>query len=255
MIHPSVVEGTLRVYFPTSGAVGSVPDAARPGPMTMVDSCAGELLANVIPRKAVELINNHASSVMDEDSARHSNLVRGWASKCCKVNFVKERAFVPEKKVPGSFVGWTSGVVYLSSEALSATELSANIASIRNHLHYITGGVPQAAASTSLASPSIQARLHLTKMKSYERGQSRRKALDYMYDFLEDAFEEKNLSMLDALLEGASVEFLDSTLSVSLLRATSRAKKSLVNWRLYKFKVIESLQEDPSRGVLLRGID
>jgi len=91
-------------------------------------------------------------------------------------------------------------------------------------------------------------------MKIYEAAESRRRALDYMYDFLEEAFEQKNLKMIDHMLFLSSEQLVDHSLSVSFLRATSRVRKSLVYWKYYEFKVRESLSGHPDAKKLLKGL-
>lgn len=118
----------------------------------------------------------------------------------------------------------------------------------------VSSGVVHATAPSDLDSAEVEAQLHLNKMCAFERLYSRRRALDYMYDFLEDAFFEKKISMVDDALVHACSGLIGGSLAVSFLRATSRAKAKLRFWNYYYAHVKNSLKDDPDSARILRGL-
>ena len=60
--------------------------------------------------------------------------------------------------------------------------------------------------------------------------------------------------MLNCLLYSAADELRDSSLGVSLLRATFRARKELAMWNFYRDVIQKSLHDHPDAKKLLRGL-
>lgn len=109
-------------------------------------------------------------------------------------------------------------------------------------------------SGSTVVSPRNDALLHLRNIKRYEVRYSRRKALDYMFDALEQAFDNMEVEMLNCMLNAAGQELDPHGLGISLLRATFRGRKSLVMWSVYRKVVEESLHDHPDRRKLLRGL-
>ncbi|WP_157015858.1 hypothetical protein [Pseudomonas batumici] len=116
------------------------------------------------------------------------------------------------------------------------------------------GSVLISDADSTVSSPKVDAKLHLYNIKQYEISYSRRTALNYMFHTLEDAFENREVEMLNCLLYSAADELLDSSLSVSLLRATFRARSELAMWSFYRDVVQKKLRDHPDAKKLLRGL-
>lgn len=110
---------------------------------------------------------------------------------------------------------------------------------------------PKASTASNV---ELEAELHLSKMKHFERASSRRRALDYMYEFLEEAFAAKKLEMINEMLLKASTGLVGHSLSVGFLRATSRARDRLSFWNYYFDAVRVGLEGDPDSERLLRGL-
>lgn len=149
-----------------------------------------------------------------------------------------------------SLKSWSSICTVIESNLASTYVGSEIYSGCINHSAYLSGMV----GSSELDTPSVQAKMHLKKMLSFERNYSRRKALDYMYSFLEDAFSDKDLNMIDEALCHASEQLVGSSLSVSFLRATSRAKGKLYFWNYYYAKVKSGLADGADAARVLRGL-
>ena len=100
---------------------------------------------------------------------------------------------------------------------------------------------------STVSSPRSDAKLHLHNLKQYEISYSRRRAL-------EDAFERKEVDMLNWMLYSAADELRDTSLGVSLLRATYRARSELKMWNVYRDIVQLNLHDHPDAKKLLRGL-
>lgn len=118
----------------------------------------------------------------------------------------------------------------------------------------VLGGALISDAESTASSPKVDAKLHLYNIKQYEAVRSRRYALNYMFHTLEDAFERKEVEMLNYMLYTAADELQGSSMAVSLLRATFRARNELVMWGYYRNVVQRSLRDDPDAKKLLRGL-
>jgi len=118
----------------------------------------------------------------------------------------------------------------------------------------VLGGALISDAESTVSSPKVDAKLHLYNIKQYEVVRSRRYALNYMFHTLEDAFERKEVEMLNYMLYSAADELQGSSMSVSLLRATFRARNELPMWGYYRDVVQHSLRDDPDAKKLLRGL-
>jgi hypothetical protein len=100
----------------------------------------------------------------------------------------------------------------------------------------------------------LQAELLVSTMKTFLHANSRRKALDYMYEVLEDAYSESDLGLVNEMLFCASKILIGDSLAVSFLRATSRVKNRSIYWAFYCSRVKQSLEGNPDADRILRGL-
>jgi hypothetical protein len=114
--------------------------------------------------------------------------------------------------------------------------------------------VDMADSSSTALSPKASAKLHIYNMLQYEAVRSRGEALEYMFDFLEQSFEHKEVEMLNLLLYTAARDLRTSSLGVSLLRGTFRAKKDLTMWAVCRDAMYSSMQSSPDSKKLFRGL-
>lgn len=225
MINPAVREAALRVYFPASED------------KTDSSSC--------LPTVSY--------------SAWNSSITANTSSMALQRHAVTMPIFIGDDVYSAKVVDSASKVVMygdssgasIGRDAWYPISLCAN-AFNDYWTHYED---PLFGHSNTIDSFKVEGELHLLKMKTYEASESRRRALDYMYDFLEDAFERNHLRMIDHMLLLSAEKLLKHSLSVSFLRATSRARKHLVYWKFYESKVRESLVGNPDAKKLLKGLD
>jgi hypothetical protein len=155
----------------------------------------------------------------------------------------------------GSDIGFAR-INYACTSPSFDTHLTRAVATFSNlaKKFAVFGGALLADSESTVSSPKVDAKLHLHNIKQYEAVRSRRYALNYMFHTLEDAFERKEVEMLNFMLYSAADELLGSSMSVSLLRATFRARNELAMWSYYRDVVQHSLRDDPDAKKLLRGL-
>lgn len=225
MINPVVVEDSLRVFFPTSDDAGS-------------STVAGHSTVNYFDAAPpVEVVYLSPSCVRVVDDVADKNSMFRNSSICNDVTFFGDYIGLRD-------LGFTKPAVATIGGCIRS--VYATVVNVRGVSQLVNDG---------LDSAETQAELHLYKMRMFEALESRRRALDYMYDFLEDAFENRDTRMIDHMLLLASRDLVGHSLSVSFLRATSRARKHLSFWRLFSSKVRNSLMDHPDANKLLKGLD
>jgi len=135
---------------------------------------------------------------------------------------------------------------YITVDHLTAELFGAMRFSEENSLH------PK---SSTIDSFELEAETHINKLKFFESHFSRRRALDYMYELLEDAFAAKKLAMIDELLLSASHNLIGTSIAISFLRATQRAKDRLTFWPYFYYNIKASLDDNPEAKTMLRGLE
>lgn len=237
MINPVVAENALRVYFPS---VEPTETSVHTRVSYPIFTCGDEITsvaANLV-RVAV-------------DSCPGVTLIGGGEVGVEDSKF-RKASHNPEVVFSGDYVGLKNIGLPRFKQGLKGyctpSLRKGHLYDVRSH--YVVDNL-----FAGLDSSEVQAELHLFKMQVFEALESRRRALDYMYDFLEDAFSQKDISMINHMLFLASTSLVGHSLSVSFLRATSRARKQLTFWRLFESRVRSSLKDNPNAKKLLKGLD
>lgn len=223
MISPVVIDNSLKSFFPSSG-VGTENSSTSSSVLFSVGTCLSSSTRPGTHWVDVARLNSSANE---------------------KPNKLRTSLRGPDLYYCGDYIGTSVGLTIPES-------VKGVVSAVRNYwsrYEDLLGGL-----SGTIDSCEIEAELHLYKMKTFAREESRRRALDYMYDFLEDAYEQRNLRMIDHMLYLGSSDLLGNSLSVSFLRATSRARKHLNFWNFYEAKVKESLAGNPDAKKLLKGL-
>jgi len=147
---------------------------------------------------------------------------------------------------------WNPKGVWLYGEAVVAKTVSKYDAVVKGLLG--RGPVVVTDSESTTASPRIDAVRHVHNLKQYEASISRSKALDYMFEVVEEAFAQSDVEMLNCLLYTAARELKGTTLSVSLLRATFRARSELSMWKPLRDVTQNALSGHVDGKKLLRGL-
>lgn len=152
-----------------------------------------------------------------------------------------------------SYQSATIGKCYSRSEIAGSTSRADRSASMIRYLFDLNGGWSIDSESSTQNNLALQADLKISVIKAF-LSESRQKALDYMYDMVEDAYADNNISLLNELLYSAAKHLVDSSLSVSFLRATFRVKGRTEYWGYYYSIVKRTLEGRPDAERLLRGL-
>ena len=231
MINPVIVEDSLRVFFPTSDDGGNSHGSGASVSFATINH--SDTVSHV---EVMNLVSRHVrvmEDVSDVKSMFRRSSVHNDVTYCGDYVGLRDLGF----SNPAIMV--SSGRIRSTRAALLDARWSGLVRSV----------------DVGLDSAETQAELHLFKMRTFEATESRRRALDYMYDFLEDAFDRRDTRMIDHMLLLASRDLIGHSLSVSFLRATSRARKYLSFWRFFSSKVRDSLRDHPHANKLLKGLD
>ncbi|MDH0133499.1 hypothetical protein N7381_09600 [Pseudomonas asiatica] len=110
------------------------------------------------------------------------------------------------------------------------------------------------AGSSTTDNVELQAKLLISTMKTFLHEVSRRKALDYMYEILEDAYSQADLGLINEMLYWAAQLLVGESIAVSFLRATSRVRQRSVYWSHYCQVVKKSFEGNPEAEKTLRGL-
>lgn len=222
MINPVVVDNSLKLYFPvTDGEVSSA-------------------------------VNSQNLYAIGGSFSQSSNVGICWGSRKGRNTYASSW----QQKINTAF----NGTIFLYGMPDADSSDDKLVQELRQ-LHQLSsrgtlsslGQLFKGLAST-IDSYQVEADLNLRKMIDLEASISRRRALDFMYDLVEGAFEEENLRMLDHMLILSTDRLIKHSLSVSFLRATSRARGKLKNWKSYELLVRLSLVGHPNEKKLLKGL-
>ncbi|WP_143505335.1 hypothetical protein [Pseudomonas sp. ICMP 460] len=227
VINSSVVDGALKVFFPAAH------ESAETSAYVQKISYSLDTYSRGLTAVCSSLVQKVCEHYPDISKVRKS-------TRDAEVAFVGDYVGIRNIDLPR--VNCARGFVRRSVRASAMYEFFP---------HYYA----QDGFSVGVDAYDVRAQLNLYKMRVFEASESRRRALDFMYDFLEDAFEERDVLMIDHMLLLASSELVDHSLSVSFLRATSRARKHLTFWKLFEGRVRLSLKDNPNAHKLLKGLD
>lgn len=81
-----------------------------------------------------------------------------------------------------------------------------------------------------------------------------REQLDVIFQFVEQAFGERNLDAVDQFLGLVEPLKIGHLLTISILRATSRARTKLENWHKLRDCIYLHLEGNQNRTQLMRGL-
>ena len=232
----SVVEGALNKYFyqsVDSAGTGMSVNALYPidYPGTAIGAASAAMFATL------SALSEATSSHSFVDCASSNELPILSVPNSCAAAQARYRRNLAWTEMPTRESH--SGFLTLAMSVLSSARID------------IYSFEPKASTASNV---ELEAELHLSKMKFFERASSRRRALDYMYEFLEESFASKKLEMINEMLLKASTDLVGHSLSVGFLRATSRARDRLNFWDYYFDAVKVSLEGNPDSERILRGL-
>lgn len=124
---------------------------------------------------------------------------------------------------------------------------------LRRYLVLLNDDLSVSAESSTNNNVELQAELTVASIKN-QLSVSRRNALDYMYEVIEDAYSLNDITLINEMLFAASKHLIDGSLAVSFLRATFRVKGRTEYWSYYYGIVRRSLEGNPGAERLLRGL-
>lgn len=136
---------------------------------------------------------------------------------------------------------------------IQALRLKAKYLGLPNSVSISANRVLDSKSST-IDNVVLRAEINVTSIKKFLNTVSRRRALDYMYEILEQAYSESDVVLVNEMLYSASKWLVGESVAVSFLRATYRVKERSTYWQYYYDSVKRSLEGNPELDRMLRGL-